>query len=187
MPLYFSVEREPDDQPALSLPYIQDFENGRTNHGFRDLRGRPDLASTIAEAGRSAALKELLVALAQPLARFFTIGCLFVRLPRTSPEDVDDQAAGYVELAYSDLEGAAADLDRQLAFSDAFQSRLQTCIGPDTWKVVVAIGAIATERIGGPGIVWSLRVDFWVKADSIEDACRSADRLLRVLQAMCTA
>ena len=186
MPLYFDVEQEPDDQPALSLPYIQDFENGRTNYGFRDLRGRPDLARTIPEAARSAALAELLVALAQPSAKYFTIGCLFVKLPRIDEADADDQAAGYIQLAYSDLNWKAADLDCQLAFADAFRSRLEQSIGSDTWKVVVAIGAIGTDGIGGPGIVWSISVEFWVKGDSLDDACRSADRLLRALRALCT-
>ena len=186
MPLYFDVEQEPDDQPALSLPYIQDFENGRTNHGIRDLRGRPDLASTIPEAARSAALTELLVALAQPSAKYFTIGCLFVKLPPVDEADADDQAAGYIQFAYSDLKWEATDLNCQLTFAAAFKSRLEQSIGSDTWKVVVAIGTISTEGIGGPGIAWSISVEFWVKGDSLDDACHSADRLLRVLKAMCT-
>ena len=63
MPLDFEIERPSEDETVLVLPYVRNFEDGRSNHGFRDTRGRPELIDAIVEAGTSPALKELLRAL----------------------------------------------------------------------------------------------------------------------------
>jgi hypothetical protein len=48
---------------------------GRRNHGFVDLRGRPDLAIEIPEGSQSPALKGILVELSEPDSPLFTLGC----------------------------------------------------------------------------------------------------------------
>src|SRR6185312_2329155 len=100
MPLDFEIEFEGEDEPVLSLPYEQNFENGRTNHGFRDIRGRPELAQEIQEA-------------AQSPSRYFSIGCDLSPWPPAQPGD-PYQAAGYIQLVFSDLLGEAADHHRHL-------------------------------------------------------------------------
>jgi hypothetical protein len=54
------------EQEGMTIPYPPLFDKVRCNHGFIDLRGRPDLAAEIPEGSQSPALKALLVALSKP-------------------------------------------------------------------------------------------------------------------------
>src|SRR6185295_3717734 len=102
MPLDFEIERPSEDETVLVLPYVRNFEEGRTNHGFQDSRGRPELIDEIAEAGTSPALKALLRALAQPTCKYFSIGCDLRIWPPSEQSDLF-QAAGYIQLLSADL------------------------------------------------------------------------------------
>jgi hypothetical protein len=66
----FRVDRE-----GMTVPYAPITDDIRRNRGFVDLRGRSDLAGEIAEGHNSVALRNLLVRIAQPSSRVFTIGC----------------------------------------------------------------------------------------------------------------
>jgi hypothetical protein len=50
--------------------------NGDINHGFTDLRDRPELVSSIPEAQASPGLQGILVALNRGGSRFMSLGCL---------------------------------------------------------------------------------------------------------------
>lgn len=63
------------DSEAITVPYPPLFDSIRRNHGFVDLRGRPDLAAEISEGAQSIALKTLLIELAAGLSPIFSIGC----------------------------------------------------------------------------------------------------------------
>jgi hypothetical protein len=63
------------EQEGITVPYPPLFDIIRRNHGFMDLRGRPDLAATIPEGSESASLKSLLVEMSKPGAPLFTLGC----------------------------------------------------------------------------------------------------------------
>lgn len=64
-----------DEEEGITVPYPSVFDNVRKNHGFVDLRGRPDLAASIKESAQSKALQGILIKLAQKNAPFFTLGC----------------------------------------------------------------------------------------------------------------
>ena len=51
----FEIEKE-----GMTVPYPPLFNDIRRNHGFVDLRGRPDLAIEIPEGSQSSALKAIL-------------------------------------------------------------------------------------------------------------------------------
>ena len=51
----FEIEKE-----GMTIPYSPLFNDTRRNHGFVDLRGRPDLAIEIPEGSQSPALKAIL-------------------------------------------------------------------------------------------------------------------------------
>ena len=59
----------------MSVPYPPLFDDMRSNRGYVDLRGRPELAERIAECCDSDGLRLLLIALAQSASYFFTLGC----------------------------------------------------------------------------------------------------------------
>src|SRR6185312_10314309 len=181
MPLDFEIEFEGEDEPVLTLPYEQNFENGRTNHGFRDIRGRPELAQEIQEAAQSPALRQLLAALAQPTSRYFSIGCDLSPWPPAQPGD-PYQAAGYIQLVFSDLHGEAADHRRHLLFGRDLQAHLRRVVGDDSWVVRLVVATISAADIAGPEQVWSPVVEFCAMGSSDRDASASAERLITALR-----
>ena len=63
----FEIEKE-----GMTIPDSPLFNDTRRNHGFVDLRGRPDLAIEIPEGSQSPALKAILVELSEPDSPLFT-------------------------------------------------------------------------------------------------------------------
>jgi len=62
--------------PGTLVPYASaNRADGNVNHGWLDLRGRPDLVSQIPEARKSAGLTKLLEAIAQPSSELMSSGC----------------------------------------------------------------------------------------------------------------
>ncbi|WP_298243238.1 hypothetical protein [uncultured Bradyrhizobium sp.] len=60
---------------SKAIPYPADLENDRTNQGFKDLKGNPEVIETIAEIRDCPALRDALMALNEPETQFFTVGC----------------------------------------------------------------------------------------------------------------
>ena len=181
MPLDFDIERPSEDETVLVLPYVRNFEEGRTNHGFRDTRGRPELIDKIAEAGTSPALKELLRALAQPTSRYFSIGCDLRTWP---PAVVGElyQAAGYVQLLSADLAHEAIHRRRQMLFGLALEAHLDRLAGDEDWVVRFAVAMVGAAELGGPEQVWSPVIEFSALAETEAEANESAERLMRALR-----
>lgn len=180
MPLDFDIERPGEDEAVLVLPYVRNFEEGRTNHGFRDTRGRPELVGEIAEAGGSPALKELLRSLAQPTSRYFSIGCDLRTWPPAEPDDLY-QAAGYVQLLSADLAREAIHRRRQMQFGRALEAYLDRRVGEDDWMVRFAVAMVNAAELGGPEQVWSPVIEFAALAESEAEANASAERLMVAL------
>ena len=90
-----------EQQEGITVPYPPLFDGIRKNHGFVDLRGRPDLAAKILEGSQSRALKSLLVELSERGSPFFTIGCdLGSHEEPESDENARYVAGGYVQLMH---------------------------------------------------------------------------------------
>lgn len=181
MPLDFDIERPSEDEPVLVLPYVRNFEEGRTNHGFQDTRGRPELIDAIAEAGISPALKELLRALAQPTCKYFSIGCDLRTWPPSEQSDLY-QAAGYVQLLSADLAREAIHRRRQMLFGRALEAHLDACVGEDDWVVRFAVAPVNAADLGGPEQAWSPVIEFAALGESAAEAEASAERLMLVLR-----
>jgi len=181
MPLDFDIERPDEDETALVLPYVRNFEEGRTNHGFRDTRGRPELIDEIAEAGTSPALKELLRSLAQPASRYFSIGCDLRTWPPAEPDD-PYQAAGYVQLLSADLAREAIHRRRQMLFGRGLEAHLDSHVGGDDWVVRFAVAMVGAAELGGPEQVWSPVIEFSALGETAVEANASAERLMLALR-----
>jgi len=90
-----------EQQEGITVPYPPLFDGIRNNHGFVDLRGRPDLATEISEGSGSHALKDLLVELSERGSPFFTVGCdLGSHEEPGSDENARHVAGGYVQLMH---------------------------------------------------------------------------------------
>jgi len=181
MPLDFDIERPGEDETVLVLPYVRNFEEGRSNHGFRDMRGRPELIDEIAEAGTSPALTELLRQLAQPSSRYFSIGCDLRTWPPAEPDDLY-QAAGYVQLLSSDLGREAIHRRRQMLFGRALEARLDSSVGDDDWVVRFAVALVNAAELGGPEQAWSPVIEFSALGETESEANASAERLMQALR-----
>jgi hypothetical protein len=181
MPLDFDIERPDEDETVLVLPYVRNFEEGRTNHGFRDTRGRPELIDEIAEAGTSPALKELLRSLAQPASRYFSIGCDLRTWPPSEPVNAY-QAAGYVQLLSSDLDREAIHRRRQMLFGRGLEAHLDSHVGGDDWVVRFAVAMVGAAELGGPEQVWSPVIEFSALGETAVEANASAERLMLALR-----
>lgn len=181
MPLDFEIERPGEDETVLVLPYVRNFEDGRSNHGFQDTRGRPELIDAIVEAGVSPALKGLLRALAQPGCKYFSIGCDLRTWPPAEAGDLF-QAAGYVQLLSADLAQDAIHRRRQMLLGRALETHLDTHVGEDEWVVRFAVAQVDAADLGGPELVWSPVIEFSALGESPAAAEASAERLLRTLR-----
>lgn len=83
-----------------TVPYPPLFDDVRRNHGFVDLRGRPDLVDGIPELAESPALKALVLDLAQPGSGLMTMGCdLGQHVFKRRKPDRRWTAGGYVQVA----------------------------------------------------------------------------------------
>jgi hypothetical protein len=181
MPLDFDIERLNEDETVLVLPYVRNFDEGRTNHGFRDTRGRPELIDEIAEAGISPGLKGLLRSLAQPSSRYFSIGCDLRTWPPSEQSDLY-QAAGYIQLLSADLAREAIHRRRQMLFGRALEADLDQRVGDDDWVVRFAVAMVGAAELGGPEQVWSPVIEFSALGETAAEAEASAERLMRALR-----
>ena len=181
MPLDFDIERPTEDETILVLPYVRNFDDGRTNHGFRDTRGRPELIDEIAEAGTSPALKALLRALAQPACKHFSIGCDLRTWPPSEQSDLF-QAAGYVQLLSADLAREAVHRRRQMLFGRALEAHLDRRVGDDEWVVRFAVAMVNAGDLGGPEQAWSPVIEFAALGETEAEADASGERLILALR-----
>jgi hypothetical protein len=90
---------------GITVPYGRIFDGVRKNNGFKEVRGRPDLAAQISEGGESRALRDLLVRIAGENV-YVSIGCDLGDHPEPeSPAGQRQVAGGYIQVAainYSD-------------------------------------------------------------------------------------
>jgi hypothetical protein len=96
----FETELEMDKE-GMTVPYPRLFDDIRQNHGFVDVRGRPDLASKIVEGAQSPAMKSLLIKLAEPGSHFFTVGCDLGTKFQADDREYPHTAGGYIQIMSS--------------------------------------------------------------------------------------
>lgn len=158
MPVNFSFGVDEVGSHGMRLPYPADLKNGRTNHGFKDLRGHPEAAADVPEAACSPALRSWLTKFAATDSRYISIGC------DTGGEQHDRDEAhsgGYMQFCYSDSKlsthrGIHHVRGRQL------EAALLGDVGEDRWDVEVEVIPVDIECLDGPPVCWSYRVNLRV-------------------------
>jgi hypothetical protein len=85
------------EQGSKGIPYPAELDDGRTNHGFQDLKGNTNAVQAIAEVQDCPALRDALVAINAPETPFFTVGC------EKSPNQGEGMfwKSGYLEFAFN--------------------------------------------------------------------------------------
>ncbi len=175
------IERPSEDETVLVLPYVRNFEEGRTNHGFRDTRGRPELIDEIAEAGTSPALKELLRH-ARPA--YFQVFLHRLRPAHLAAFGAERSLSGrrLCPAAVLDLAREAIHRRRQMLLGRALEAHLDSRVGDDDWVVRFAVAMVGAAELGGPEQVWSPVIEFSALGETAAEATASAERLMLALR-----
>jgi hypothetical protein len=116
----FTIYRTTDWGPAV--PYLAEAREDSMNHGFLDLRDRPDLIKLVPEAAKSEGLGEILRALNVAGSPFMSLGCEH----RLNP--LDGSANGftcyfhsYTDITYRDPVRHASE-EQMIELADRFLS-----------------------------------------------------------------
>lgn len=161
-----------------TVPYPPVSDNIRRNHGYLDLRGRPDLVVRIPEAADSRALYALLVYLAQPRSQIFTVGCdLGVRRKRHKPTRV---AGGYIQIIRADYLNASG--PDYFAWAEAVVNALKGTPQDREWEVEFVLQSVVFRVDGDHSDpVSSVLIWFHARAHTHQEAAASREELIRAL------
>jgi hypothetical protein len=148
---------------GITVPYPPLFDGIRKNRGFVDTRGRPDLASEIAEGLESNALRNCLVKISDENS-YFPLGCDLGHNPDPNgPVAQRYVAGGYLQLAavkYADF--TTDDFDK---FGLALAGALEPLSKKQFW-VLELVGTYVSFRLPGEPAIQapSLWIWFYAKA-----------------------
>lgn len=166
------------DEEGMTVPYPPLFDGVRKNHGFIDVRGRPDLASSITEGARSPAMKHLLIALAEPGSKVFTIGCDLgtkilegAKFPHTAGGYLQIMDEGYAQRSPEDY----------ARFSQAVAQMLKTTCSDHEWQVYFVLKPVRFKLDNYTDMTGSLWIWFHAFADDAKKALASREVLVSAL------
>jgi hypothetical protein len=163
------------DQEGMTVPYPPLFDDTRKNHGFVDVRGRPDFASIIAEGAGSSAMKALLIALAQPGSKLFTIGC-DIGAKRVEGE-IPYTAGGYIQIMNSEY--ARREPDDYARFARAVANALRAEAEGHEWEVQFVLKPVRFKLDNFTDMTGSLWVWFHAFGETEQKAVESREVLIR--------
>lgn len=164
-----------------TVPYPPLEDEIRRNHGFVDLRGKPEAVATIPEARLSPALASLLTSLAQPHSAFISLGCdLGEHTDPASQLNTRRRAGGYVQIADARMKDVDGTFLKRAAAH--IEITLNAKAGTDRWSIRFVLTRVAYE--------FNERVEahsFWLwfdaKASTLDKARASRERLLGAIAA----
>jgi len=169
-------------QNGITVPYPPISDEIRCNHGFVDLRGRPDLAAEIPEGLKSRALKELLVRLSETDSNLFTLGCdLGSHEEPESKKECRYVAGGYLQLmdaSYQDrLPGDYYELGRTIA------RVLKDDHGSHNWILNFVLTPVHFNLDEFCSLTGSLWIWFYASSHSPKRALKSREMLIKKIHA----
>lgn len=166
------------DEEGMTVPYPPLFDDVRKNHGFIDIRGRPELASEIPEGLDSLAMRTLLIELAQPNSKIFSVGCdsgtkvlTEAKLPHT--------AGGYVQIMHATY--ADRSPEDYARYAAAVAETLKAGSQNKEWRVDFILTPVAFKLDGFSDMTGSLWIWFHAFADSEEGTLVSRETLITEL------
>jgi hypothetical protein len=163
------------DQEGMTVPYPPLFDNIRKNHGFVDVRGRPDFASEIAEGAGSSAMQALLIALAQPGSKLFTIGC-DIGAKRVDG-DIPYTAGGYIQIMNSEY--ARREPDDYARFAQAAADALKGEAEGHEWELQFVLKPVRFQLDNFAKMTGSLWIWFHAFGETELTAVESREVLIR--------
>jgi hypothetical protein len=165
---------------GITVPYGTEFDRVRQNHGYVELRGRPDLAAAVPEALESEALKELLVALAAPGSPIFSVGCdLGAHREPKARKALRHVAGGYVQVLKSPHENVLG--QDYLPFAKGVAQKLEARAASHEWELRFELSSVVFKLVAGDPIP-SVMVWFFARAPSLDEAVASREALIREIR-----
>jgi hypothetical protein len=165
---------------AISVPYPAFSSPTRTNHGFVDLRGRPELAGKIAEAIPSRKFRALLVRLAGSDASLFSIGCDLGHHSDLEAEKGRRRVAGgYLHVSSSRYNEVHA--NHWATLCNSVSDRLRQAVRSNLWEVNFDLNPIMMNLDSYHRLTGSVSISFFAHAKSHQDAVSSRERLIAAL------
>jgi len=167
---------------GITVPYDRKFKGLQKNSGFVDVRGKPGLAAQIPEAAQSDSLRALLIALAEPDAPVFTVGCDLGTRQEITGASVRYVAGGYVHIMSASFAGASS--DDYLAMAEAVSATVDAKSAGCLWELLY-LNTPIDFRLGQHfGVVPSIQIWFDAKAGTPDAALLSREALI---DALCSA
>ena len=148
-------------EEGMTVPYAPLFDNIRWNEGFLDTRGRPDLAASISECTQSSAMKELLVLLAHPRSKIFSVGCDVGNKLVTEEGATYHTAGGYVQIMSESY--ARQSPDEYARFGEAVANLLAPKLCDHDWRLNLVLTPVQFNLDQFNGMTGSLWI--WFHAD----------------------
>jgi hypothetical protein len=176
MPFKFTFRVE---NQANTVPYVPIQDDIRDNRGFVDLRGRPDMASEIAEGHISPALRDLLTRVANPHSPIFTVGCdLGSHTERTNvPLRRRQVAGGYIQLVGIHYHQTPS--DAYAALANSIVDAIRRLKSEDYWTIDFVGSGVTFKFEDAPEGIWpSLWIWFFGAAREASAAAESRERLI---------
>ncbi|MER8842853.1 hypothetical protein NKH86_29960 [Mesorhizobium sp. M0913] len=163
-----------------SVPYPAFFSSTRSNRGFVDLRGRPELAASTAEAETSKALRAFLVRIAATRTTLFSIGCdLGHHVDPTAPKGRRRVAGGYIQLASSLYDRVGPEDWARLC--NGVSDTLQESAHMDAWDVHFKLEPVWIDIDDVDQATGAVHVAFYANAKTHHDALHSRERLISAI------
>lgn len=167
------------DKEGMTVPYPPVFDDMRKNHGSVDVRGRPELASKIAEGSQSSAMKKLLIELAQPDSKLFSVGCdLGTKL--STEEKLPHMAGGYLQIMH--VTYADRSPEGYARYAAVIAETLKVRSRNHQWRIDFVLTPVAFKLDGFSDMTGSLWIWFHAFADSEEGALGSRETLIAELR-----
>jgi hypothetical protein len=163
------------DEEGMTVPYPPLFDDVRKNYGFLDVRGRPDLASQIAEGSASSAMRNLLIELVQPHSKVFSVGC-DLGVKRLSEERRPHTAGGYIQIM--DVTYADRAPESYARYAAAVAEMLKARSQKHEWRVHFVLTPVAFKLDGFSDMTGSLWIWFHAFANNKKDAIGSRETLI---------
>ncbi|MBR2688763.1 MAG: hypothetical protein IKE42_12980 [Aquamicrobium sp.] len=175
-----NITNSQSNEVHTSVPYPAIFNSTRSNRGFVDLRGQPQLAASIAEAEASKALRAFLVRIAATRTSLFSIGCdLGHHIDPGAPKGRRRVAGGYIQLTSSHY-----DLVRPQDWArlcNRVSDTLQQSVYTDEWDVHFKLEPIWIDVGDVDQATGAVNVAFYANAKTHHDALRSRERLIAAI------
>jgi hypothetical protein len=168
---------------GITVPYPPFRDKTRNNRGFVDLRGNPTAAGSVAEVAGSARLGELLSLLAEPGARFFSVGCdLGTHEDHEGPDRATPFfAGGYIHIIATEHGATAPSEYERLA--DSVADKVYEDEGESKRRdwMLRFVFQMVDFKVDGPneGLIPSLAIWFHARAATALDALSERELLIQ--------